>query len=158
MFVYNAQYADVDFKTLSDRYTNRRMVPFLTHIDGVRANLFSINPRQIMTPTMVNQHFCFCFYTVKLNVTKYVPSNTAEIRPIYLKVGHIMRKPVSVNVIYKGADPPAHPRSLISAFVVRCLDSNEILQLKAIYLDWHIHCISNLSVCGKRLIVTCTSV
>ena len=28
----------------------------------------------------------------------------------------------------KGADQPAHPRSLISAFVVRCLDSN-------IYLD-----------------------
>ena len=27
----------------------------------------------------------------------------------------------------KGADQPAHPRSLISAFVVRCLDSNEIL-------------------------------
>ena len=24
---------------------------------------------------------------------------------------------------YKGADQPAHPRSLISAFVVRCLDS-----------------------------------
>ena len=44
------QYEDVDFKTLSDRYTNSRMVPFLTQIDGVRANLFSINPRQKMTP------------------------------------------------------------------------------------------------------------
>ena len=33
-----------------------------------------------------------------------------------------MRKPV--NAIYnKGADQPAHPHSLISAFVVRCLDS-----------------------------------
>ena len=32
----------------------------------------------------------------------------------------------------KGADQHAHPHSLISAFVVRCLDSNEILQLKAI--------------------------
>ena len=32
----------------------------------------------------------------------------------------------------KVADQPAHPRSLISAFVVRGLDSNEILQLKAI--------------------------
>ena len=27
------------------------------------------------------------------------------------------------NANYKGADQPAHPRSLISAFVVRCLDS-----------------------------------
>ena len=35
-----------------------------------------------------------------------------------------MRKPV--NAIYannKDADQPAHPRSLISAFVVRCPDS-----------------------------------
>ena len=31
----------------------------------------------------------------------------------------------------KGADQPAHPRSLISAFVVRCLDS--ILPLVSIY-------------------------
>ena len=52
-------YEDVDFKTLSDRYTNSRMVPFLTHIYGVRANLFSINPRQKMTPTMVNQHLLY---------------------------------------------------------------------------------------------------
>ena len=35
-------YEEVDFKTLSDRYTNSRMVPFLTHIDGVRANLLEI--------------------------------------------------------------------------------------------------------------------
>ena len=27
----------------------------------------------------------------------------------------------------KGADQPAHPRNLISAVVVRCLDSNEIM-------------------------------
>ena len=58
-------YEDVDFKTLSGRYTNSRMVPFLTHIDGVRANLFfifSINPRQKMTPTMVNQQLFVCLF------------------------------------------------------------------------------------------------
>ena len=55
-------YEDVDFKTLSDRYTNSRMVPFLTHIDGVRANLFSINPRQKMTPTVVNQVVVVVFH------------------------------------------------------------------------------------------------
>ena len=38
----------------------------------------------------------------------------------------------------KGANQLAHPRSLISAFVIRCLDSNEVLELKAIKLDWHI--------------------
>ena len=43
-------YEDIDFKKPSDRYTNSRMVPFLTHIDGVRANLFSINPWQKNDP------------------------------------------------------------------------------------------------------------
>ena len=34
-----------------------------------------------------------------------------------------MRKRVMSYANNKGADPPAHPRSLISAFVIRCLDS-----------------------------------
>ena len=34
-----------------------------------------------------------------------------------------MRKPVMPYAINKGADQPAHPPSLISAFDVRCLDS-----------------------------------
>ena len=34
-----------------------------------------------------------------------------------------MRKCVMLYANNKGADQPAHPRSLISAFVVRCLDS-----------------------------------
>ena len=90
-------YEDVDVKTLSDRYTNSRIVPFLTRIDGDRANLFSINPRQKMTQTMVNQQlFLLFFFTVKLDATNSFPSNTAEVRPIYLKMGHIMRKPVFV--------------------------------------------------------------
>ena len=71
-------------------------------------------------------------FTVKLDATSSVPTNTAEIRPIYLKIGHIMRKPVLSYVNNKGVDQPAYPRSLISAFIVLCLDSNEILQLKAI--------------------------
>ena len=44
----------------------------------------------------------------------------------------------------KSADQPPDSHSLITAFVVRCLDSNKLLQLKAIHI---IHCISNLSVC-----------
>ena len=35
----------------------------------------------------------------------------------------IRRKPVLSYANKKGADQPAHPRSLISIFVVRCLDS-----------------------------------
>ena len=89
-------YEDVDFKTLSDRYTNSRMVPFLTHIDGVRANLFSINPRQKMAPNMVNQQLMLLFFfTVKLDAINSLPSNTTDVRPIYLKMGH-MRKHVFV--------------------------------------------------------------
>ena len=34
-----------------------------------------------------------------------------------------MRKPFLPYANNKGTDQPAHPRSLISAFVVRCLDS-----------------------------------
>ena len=34
-----------------------------------------------------------------------------------------MRKPVLPYASNKGTDQPAHPRSLISAFVFRCLDS-----------------------------------
>ena len=56
------QYGDVDFKTLSDHNTNSRMVPLPTHIDGVRANLFSLNARQKITSTMVNQRFFFFFF------------------------------------------------------------------------------------------------
>ena len=77
-------YEDVDFKTLSDRYTNRRIIPFLAHIDGVRAKS-SVK----ITPTMVNQQ-------LKLDATNFFPSNTAEVRPIYLKMSDIMRKPVFV--------------------------------------------------------------
>ena len=39
-----------------------------------------------------------------------------------------MRKLVfAIDANNKGADQPAHPRSLISAFVVRCLDNIPIL-------------------------------
>ena len=34
-----------------------------------------------------------------------------------------MGKPVYAHANNKGADQPTHPRSLISAFIVRCLDS-----------------------------------
>ena len=86
---------------------------------------------------MVNQYFFFLFFfffffTVKLDATNSFLSNKTEVRPIYLKMGHIMRKPVLSYVNNNGADKPAHPRSLISSFVVHCPDSNELLQLKAI--------------------------
>ena len=32
----------------------------------------------------------------------------------------------------KGADQPAHPRSLISAFIVRCLDSDSVMSLVSV--------------------------
>ena len=38
-------------------------------------------------------------------------------------VSHVMRKPIlCLCKQKKGADQPAHPRSLINTFVVRCLD------------------------------------
>ena len=46
------------------------------------------------------------------------------------KMSHVMRKPVLPYANNKVADQPAHPHSLISAFVVHCLDS--IIPLLAI--------------------------
>ena len=49
-----------------------------------------------------------------------------------------MRKPVLPYANNKGADQPAHSRSLISAFVVRCLDSMislvSISEISSLYL------------------------
>ena len=40
-----------------------------------------------------------------------------------LQLSHVTRKPVLPYANNKGTDQPAHPRSLISAFVVHCLES-----------------------------------
>ena len=54
------------------------------------------------------------------------------------KMSHVTRKPVFAYANNKGADQPAHPRSLISAFVVRYLDSIiprlAIAELSRLYL------------------------
>ena len=64
-------------------------------------------------------------------------------------MGH--KKPVLSYVNNKSADQPAHPRSLMNAFVVRCLFTAQSHITRLAH-------ISNLSVRGKRLIVTCTPV
>ena len=46
-----------------------------------------------------------------------------ELLLIEIHMGHVMRKPVLPYANNKGAHQPAHPRSLINAFVVRILDS-----------------------------------
>ena len=38
-------------------------------------------------------------------------------------MSHVMTKPVYTICEQKDADQPAHPRSLISVFIVNCLDS-----------------------------------
>ena len=40
--------------------------------------------------------FSFLFFTVKVDATNSFPSNTTEVQPIYLNMGHIMRQPVFV--------------------------------------------------------------
>ena len=51
-----------------------------------------------------------------------------------IPMSYIMRKPVLPYANNKGADQSAHPRSLISAFVIRCLDS--IIPLVSIYRNF----------------------
>ena len=49
----------------------------------------------------------------------------------------VMRKPVLPYANNNDADQPAHPRSLISAFVVRCLDIIPLLaksKISSLYL------------------------
>ena len=53
-------------------------------------------------------------------------------------LSHVVRKPVLPYPNNKGADQPAHSRSLISAFVVHCLDSIiplvSISEISSLYL------------------------
>ena len=53
-------------------------------------------------------------------------------------MGHVMRNQFMEYANNKGADQPAHTRSLISAFVIRCLDSMiplvSISKILSIYL------------------------
>ena len=42
---------------------------------------------------------------------------------LYDNLSHVLRKAVLAYATHKGTDQPAHPCSLISAFVVCCLDS-----------------------------------
>ena len=74
-FSYNAEWR---CKCLN--YTINCRLPFLPHIEKSPAIFFSINPRQNMTPTMVNQH------NGKLDPTIFFPSNTADVQHIYLKL------------------------------------------------------------------------
>ena len=69
---------------------------------------------------MVNQQFFFVlfFFHRKIGCNKLFLPNTAEVRSIYLKMGHIMRKPVLSYVNNKGADQPARTRYTDS--VSRC--------------------------------------
>ena len=59
--------------------------------------------------------------------TPYLNSNGLAFNEFYVtanqNMSHIMRNLLMPDTNNKGADQPAHPRSLISAFVVRCLDS-----------------------------------
>ena len=59
-------------------------------------------------------------------------------RRIQVHLSQVMRKPVLPYANNKGADQPAHPRSLISAFVARCLDSTiplvSISEISSLYL------------------------
>ena len=79
---------------------------------------------------MVNQQLLFL--TVKLDATNSFPSNTAEVDLFIWKWATSWENLFLSYVYNKDADQPVHPRSLICTFVVRCLDINEILQLKAI--------------------------
>ena len=88
-------YEDVDFKTLSDRYTNKShsTVP---HTYRWSQSKFIFNKSSAKNYPHYGKSTVVAIFTVKLDATNSFPSNTAEVRHIYLKVGHIMRNPVFV--------------------------------------------------------------
>ena len=63
---------------------------------------------------------------IVISGTNFENSILSQIRLIL-----VMRNLFLPYANYKGADQPAHPRSLISAFIVRCLDS--IIPLVSIF-------------------------
>ena len=67
-----------------------------------------------------------------------LPIETGRWRNIDRNFSHVMRKPVYAICEQKGAGQPVHPRSLISAFIVRCLDSViplvSISEISSLYL------------------------
>ena len=67
--------------------------------------------QSFLSITLLDQYCCFIlvFIWIVLSGISYL--------------SHFMRKSVYVICEQKGADQPAHSRSLISTFVVRCLDS-----------------------------------
>ena len=54
---------------------------------------------------------------------KTLKNNAIIIMTVIILMGRVKRKPDVVASKIKGADQPTHPRSLISAFVVRPLES-----------------------------------
>ena len=62
----------------------------------------------------------FYFLHIK-NQNMFLDKNPAPPNP--KQMSHVMRKRVLPYANNKGADQPAHPRSLISAFVIRYLDN-----------------------------------
>ena len=86
---------------------------------------------------------CLCDVMTSVFLCHILPdiSTSTRLEPSWKLFGrkyrrHVMRKPVMPYANNKGADQPGHPRSLISTFVVRCLDSiislvsiSEILRL-----------------------------
>ena len=154
-------YGVVDFKTLSDRYTNSRMVPFLTHVDGIRANLFSMNPRQKMISTMESEQlllflfvwlllfFFVCFFHLKIRCNKLFflrIRQRSENGPHHEKTCfcHMWTTKTQISLcIHAVWSAPL----LCAAWTVTRFYSSKQVRLSP-----------TCQFCRKRLIVTCTSV
>ena len=80
-------------------------------------------------------HYIFCLCEAYFLSWCYVTSYIIQL----LQMSHVMRKPVY-------ADQPAHPRSLISAFVVHCRDS--IIPLLPESKIWRLYLASDAELVG----------
>ena len=102
-----------------------------------------------MTPTMVNQQLFY--FTVKLNATNSFPSNTAEVRPIYLNRGHVHEKTCFCYMWTTKAQISLRIHAVWSAPLLFAACIVTIFYSSKLYTSIGTYTISNLSVCGMRL-------
>ena len=120
-------YEDIDFKRLSDRYTNSRIAPFLIHIDGVRVKFIFNKSSAKNDPHYgkstfffhrkigCNRHFSFKYGRGTTCLSENGPHHEKICLFVFFVFFLLLFFLWYVN--NKGADQTAHPRSLISALM-----------------------------------------
>ena len=104
--------------------------PGFVHLHFVHGSSVSTSAPEMMSYTVYILSVCYVYLLCQLDNAKkrnIVSAKKNKLRTFFwcfAKMSHAIRKTCLMpHTNNKGADQPAHPRSLISTFIVRCLDS-----------------------------------